>query len=123
MALWIARSPARDSYVITQDDYIGFIARAALKRAAPAIFAEPFMYRHFLFLGYGLNDWSLRAVLLATLRMREDRRGRGWDPMSWAIARSLPSSVVGYWARLGINMYELGIDEFVSALSVEDFKR
>ena len=39
-------------------------------KAIPAIFAEPFQTRHFLFLGYGLNDWNLRVVLYRRFMVR-----------------------------------------------------
>ncbi len=55
--------PDRDQYVITEDDYIDFLVRMTKNKAIPSIFAEPFQTRHFLFLGYGLNDWNLRVVL------------------------------------------------------------
>ena len=48
--------PERDSYVITEDDYVEFLARMADKTAIPAVFSEPIKRRHFLFLGYGLRD-------------------------------------------------------------------
>lgn len=69
------RQPTRDQYVITEDDCIGFLARMTKNKAIPAIFAEPFQTRAFLFLGYGLYDWNLRVVLN---RIEKDlRRRRG----------------------------------------------
>src|SRR5262245_16716194 len=44
----------RDSYVITEDDYVEFLSRMTSQTAIPAVFAEPFRKSHFLFLGYGL---------------------------------------------------------------------
>lgn len=57
--------PERDleSYVITEDDYVDFLARMTRQEAIPAQFLRHFRSRHFLFLGYGLNDWNLRVVL------------------------------------------------------------
>ena len=57
------KEPSRDQYVITEDDYIAFLTRMTKKTAIPAILAEPFQNRHFLFLGYALKDWNLRVVL------------------------------------------------------------
>lgn len=75
------KQPERDSYVITEDDYIDFLARMTKNKAVPAIFAELFQRRHFLFLGYGLNDSNLRVVLN---RIEKDlRRPKGIT--SWAI--------------------------------------
>jgi hypothetical protein len=58
-----ATDQERDSYVITEDDYVEFLSRMASQTALPATFAEPFRKSHFLFLGYGLRDWNLRVVL------------------------------------------------------------
>ncbi|OLE55110.1 MAG: hypothetical protein AUG51_05630 [Acidobacteria bacterium 13_1_20CM_3_53_8] len=52
-----------DSYVITEEDYVDFLSRMTGHTAVPAIFMPYFRTRHFLFLGYGLNDWNLRVVL------------------------------------------------------------
>lgn len=52
-----------DSYVITEDDYVDFLSRMTRQEAIPAQFLNYFRGRHFLFLGYGLNDWNLRIVL------------------------------------------------------------
>ncbi len=81
-----------DSYVITEEDYVDFLARMTGQTAIPARLMVEFRKRRFLFLGYGLRDWNLRVMLrnlksaLATLETpapsiadeREDLR-------SWAI--------------------------------------
>src|SRR5262245_41847116 len=41
--------PDRDSYVITEDDYVEFLARMVGLTAIPAAFAEPFRKSYFLF--------------------------------------------------------------------------
>ena len=52
-----------DSYVITEDDYIEFLARMTTQTAVPAHFIRHFQSRRFLFLGYSLRDWNFRVVL------------------------------------------------------------
>jgi hypothetical protein len=60
----VDRSARRlDQYVITEDDYVDFLVRMTGNAAIPAVFAEPFKERRFLFLGYGLSDWNWRVVL------------------------------------------------------------
>jgi hypothetical protein len=72
--------PERDQYVITEDDYIDFLARMTRNRAIPAIFAEPFQTRPFLFLGYGLRDWNLRVVLSRIEKDLHRRKGiKSWS--------------------------------------------
>jgi hypothetical protein len=74
--------PDRDSYVITEDDYISYLVRDEM-RSFSALKA-PMQQRSFLFLGYSLQDWNLRVIL-----------NRLWDesgaPMrSWAIQKPDP---------------------------------
>lgn len=52
-----------DSFVVTEDDYIEFLARMTAGSAVPAKFREYFRRSRFLYLGYGLADWNLRVML------------------------------------------------------------
>ena len=103
----------RDQYVITEDDYIDFLARMTKNKAIPAIFAEAFQTRHFLFLGYGLNDWNLRVVLN---RIEKDLRRRK-GVTSWAIQYQPRELERLFWDRRGVNVYDQLLDEFVQHLN------
>lgn len=100
------RRPERDHYVITEDDYIDFLARMTKNKAVPSIFADPFQTRHFLFLGYGLNDWNLRVVL--------NRIPKGIR--SWAIQYKPRPLERRFWQDRGVEVYDLSLDDFVQAL-------
>jgi hypothetical protein len=107
--------PSRDQFVITEDDYINFLARMMRKKAIPAIFAEPLGNRHFLFLGYGLYDWNLRVVLS---RVAEDlvpnRRYK-----SWAIQHRPSALEQRFWQERGVEIYDMLLDDFVRELRAE----
>jgi hypothetical protein len=106
------RETGRDQYVITEDDYIDFLARMTKNKAIPAIFAEPFQTRHFLFLGYGLRDWNLRVVLN---RIEKDlRRPRGIT--SWAIQHRPSPLERRFWQERSVEVYDLLLDDFVRRL-------
>jgi SIR2-like domain len=107
------REPARDQYVITEDDYIDFLARMTKNRAIPAIFAEPFQARPFLFLGYGLYDWNLRVVLN---RIEKDSRRRK-GIKSWAIQYRPKPLERRFWQERGVEVYDMTIEEFVKELT------
>lgn len=107
------RNQVRDQYVITEDDYIDFLARMTKNKAIPAIFAEPFQTRHFLFLGYGLRDWNLRVVLN---RIERDLRRPG-QIMSWAIQYKPSSLERLFWERRGVGVYDITLDDFVKELT------
>ena len=101
-----------DQYVITEDDYIDFLTRMTKKKAVPAIFAEPFQTRHFLFLGYSLSDWNLRVVLN---RIEKDlRRRKGIK--SWAIQYKPSRLEQRFWQERGVEVYDMTIEEFVTKL-------
>ncbi len=106
------REPGRDQYVITEDDYIEFLARMTKNKAIPAIFAEPFQTRPFLFLGYGLYDWNLRVVLN---RIEKDLRRRK-GIRSWAIQYKVKPLEQRFWQERGVEVYDMAIEEFVQEL-------
>jgi SIR2-like domain len=107
------RQPTRDQYVITEDDYIDFLARMTKNKAIPSIFAEPFQTRHFLFLGYGLYDWNLRVVLN---RIEKDlRRRKGIT--SWAIQYKPKPLEQRFWLERGVDVYNMTIEEFIKELT------
>ncbi len=110
---------ARDQYVITEDDYVDFLTRLIKQEAFPAILAEPFQNRHFLFLGYGLRDWNLRVILN---RVDKDlRHGPEGAPnlRSWAVD-AFPSDLeTRLWQGRGVEIYKLGIDQFLDGLTAD----
>ena len=57
--------PERDweSFVVTEDDYIDYLAAARVATAVPVALAAQLRRSHFLFLGYGMRDWNLRVFL------------------------------------------------------------
>jgi SIR2-like domain len=108
-------SPAKrelDSFVITEEDYIGFLSRFSQSSAIPSQFLTYFRQCSFLFLGYGLADWNLRVVL-NNLRsyLPESEGGK-----SWAIQRDVSLLESTLWAKRGVNLYELDLDQFTSRL-------
>jgi hypothetical protein len=109
---------ARDQYVITEDDYVDFLTRLIKQEAFPAIFAEPFQTRHFLFLGYGLRDWNFRVILN---RVEKDlRQGPESDTdnlRSWAIDAAPSLLETRLWQGRGVEIYKMTIDAFLDGLA------
>jgi hypothetical protein len=106
-----------DSYVITEDDYVDFLSRMIAQSAIPAIFLRHLQTRHFLFLGYGLNDWNLRVILKgldaseAEAQAEEDE-----DRKSWAIQYQPSDFEVELWRARQVRIYDLSLEEFVGRL-------
>ena len=71
----------RDSYVVTEDSYIDYLAGRDVGEQIPFSLRERMADSHFLFLGYSMRDWNLRVIL-----------NRMWgaqqlDLKSWAVQR------------------------------------
>jgi hypothetical protein len=104
----------RDSYVVTEQDAVNFMVRMATQTAVPAIFAEPFQTRSFLFLGYSLRDWNLR-VLLSKIARDLRRRGEDAQP-SWAIRRRPSPLERELWSKQNVRLYAVPLSTFVGNL-------
>lgn len=125
-----------DSFVITEEDYVGFLARMTYSNAIPARFMLQFREASFLFLGYGLRDWNLR-VLLESLRRglrRKELRPETEDlpfPQaltaspeeddddlypSWAIQHQASELDGELWQRRNVKIFDMRIDDFVARM-------
>lgn len=100
----------RDSYLITEDDYVQFLARMVANTAVPAIFAEPFKNSHLLFLGYGLQDWNLRVILHKIWKEWPSRRA------AWAFQHKALPLEKEFWKQRQLTIYEKTIDEMLPNL-------
>ncbi len=115
-----------DSYVITEEDYVDFLSRMTGNTAVPAAFMRHFRTRHFLFMGYGLNDWNLRVVLhnLRTVTSGADEKppeGEDGeeDLRSWAIQFCPSDLEVELWSARKVRIYNVDINEFVKRMQGE----
>lgn len=118
--------PKWDSYVVTEEDYVDFLARMMVETAVPALFLSHFRTRSFLFLGYGLRDWNLRLVL-KTLRTvptgPEAAAGAADDDealRSWAIQFQPSRLETELWRARDVNIYDVDINAFVQRLRAAD---
>jgi len=111
-------SDAWDGFVVTEEDYVEFLARVASKSAIPALFSAHFHDRSLLFVGFSLRDWNVRTMLRTLSRYFARWSGNGDqdEVPSWAIADTLSELERRLWLKRGVYPYEVAIDEFVSAL-------
>ncbi len=100
-----------DSYVITEDHYIEYLARLDLDNLIPVKVLERMRNCHFLFLGYSLADWNLRALLYKLWTDR--RRDRDW----WAIQRNPTTLERNSWRRRGVDIFDIPLADYLLALS------
>jgi NAD-dependent SIR2 family protein deacetylase len=76
------KNPDRDSFVITEDDYIEYIGRSQVSQLK--LLTARMVRSHLLFLGYSLQDWNLRVLLQQIWQERK------LTMKSWAIQRPDP---------------------------------
>jgi len=105
-------SPARrhESYVVSEDDHIDYLLDAEPGAAVPVTLAAKLRRSHVLFLGYGVDDWSLRVFL---------RRIWGADRLgyrSWAVDAATDQVARELWRQRDVDVYELTPAEYVSEL-------
>ncbi len=104
----------RDSYVITEDDYIDYLAHESALRLIPAQLMACMQTSHFLFLGYGMRDWNLRVILrYAWSQQGPHRRG------SWAIQKTPDPIDQGFWRRHNVEIHDVLLEDWVEAMRSE----
>jgi len=131
-----------DSYVITEDDYVEFLARMADQKAIPQKVISHFRGRHFLFMGYGLGDWNLRVLMRSLngtfVRGEETLPGDARAPISsdgqavllaerqpaerqgmrsWAIQFKPSEEAEFLWRSRMVNIYDVDIKTFNGELA------
>jgi DNA-binding SARP family transcriptional activator len=100
----------RESFVVTEDDYIGYLARGAVGGGIPVALAAKLQRSHFLFLGYGMREWSLRLVL---------DRISGGEPLayrSWAVRHEARPLEREFWRKRDVDLLEQPLEDYVGAL-------
>jgi DNA-binding SARP family transcriptional activator len=100
-----------ESFVVSEDDYIDYLAQADISVVLPVTLAARLRRSHFLFLGYPLEEWSLR-VFLHRLFGREKVAYRSWavGPTPGEIEREL-------WQQRGIDIFDVPLEEYVSRVT------
>jgi hypothetical protein len=106
-----------DNFVITEEDYVRFLAQLASEAAVPARFYDHFEGRNFLFLGYSLRDWNLRVVLHSLKLARQQAGvGEGGAALGWAIQKDPSVLERELWEARGVRIYDVPLSEFVERL-------
>src|SRR5919197_331849 len=96
-----------DSYVITEDHYIDYVARTNVYNLIPAALMAKMSASHFIFLGYGMRDWNLR-VILHHIWSQQTR-----TYTSWAIEKQPDPIDEKFWDRHGVDIVAIPLEEWV----------
>jgi|RhiMetdeSRZDD1v2_1073273.scaffolds.fasta_scaffold25019_4 SIR2-like protein len=103
----------RDSYVITEDHYIDYLARTDVSKLFPVTLVEKLRRSHCLFLGYSLRDWNLRVILN---RIWGDETLRS---KSWAIQLNPDPVDEGLWRSRDVMIMDVQLEEYVERVRAE----
>lgn len=101
----------RDSYVITEDDYIDYLTTTLdITQSLPIPLPEKLSRSHLLFLGYSLSNWSPRVILR---RIWKDRLKYA----SWCVGVGMQDFEVHLWNKSNIQVIDAPLGDFVTALT------
>jgi hypothetical protein len=105
------KSTERDSFVITEDHYIDYLALRDISNLLPQALHEKLKRSHFLFLGYGLKDWNLRVILQRIWGEQKLKYN------SWAIQLDSDELDQKFWSKRDVEILKTGLDAYVAGLA------
>lgn len=100
-----------ESFVVTEDDYIEYLAQSEVASVVPVALGAKLRRSHFLFLGYTMSDWNLRLLL---------HRLWGDQPLSyrsWAVQPEPMPIEREFWRRRDVDVLEIPLERYVTALA------
>jgi hypothetical protein len=100
----------RDNFVVTEDDYIGYLSRSRVESLIPVQILNKLKASHYLFLGYGMRHWSLRVFL------RRIWAEQHLGAKSWAIQRTLDTVETEFWEKFDVERIIAPVSAYVREL-------
>lgn len=107
---------ARDSYVITEDHYIDYLAHKDIAQQLPAQLLERMSWSHFLFLGYSLRDWNLR-VILHRIWGEQKFKYKAWAVSETNVIADKPQPLEQeFWRLRDVDIIKMPLDDYIEGL-------
>jgi hypothetical protein len=100
----------RDTFVVTEDHYIDYLAGPNVRTLIPAYLMARLGDRDMLFLGYSLRDWNLRVIL------RQIWAEQGISTGGWSIQRNPGELDERLWSRQRIEILDVSLEDWVDAM-------
>ena len=100
----------RESFVVSEDDYISYLAQSELSNVLPVTLAAKLRRSHLLFVAYPVVEWSLRVFL---------HRVFGDEPISyrsWAVLPGAQPIQHEFWRQRGVDLYDVELEDLVDGL-------
>lgn len=101
-----------DSVVLTENDYIEFLAGDTLQKIPLAVL-KTLRTSRLLFLGYALEDWNFRVLLRRLSMLQQEHAGQ---QRHWACTLQADAVETKFWERRGVNLYAESLDAFLARL-------
>jgi len=101
---------ADDAFVITENDYVTYLADNTLESLLPRRLLKKLQTNHLLFMGYSLQDWNLRVFLQRLKRSQRSYR-------AWAIVRDDNPADRVFWERHGIQIIPVPLSDYLVGLN------
>ena len=101
----------RESFAVSEDDHIDYLVAGDAAGAVPVQLAARLRRSHLLFLGYAVDDWSLRVFL---------RRVWGGDRLayrSWAVQPTAEHVASELWRERGAEVYDVSLATYAEELA------
>jgi hypothetical protein len=97
-------------FVITEDDYISYLSESSVENLIPTQLLTKLRDSHFLFLGYGVREWTLRVFLRRVWHEGEP------GATSWAVQASAEELDEDLWRTLEVERFTVTPAEYLADL-------
>jgi SIR2-like domain len=103
-------NPGNDTFVITDDHYIDYLAGTDVRTLIPTYLIARLGECDLLFLGYSLRDWNLRVIL------RQIKADQGIQRGGWSIQLRPGELDERFWARQRIEVIDAALEDWVDGM-------
>jgi SIR2-like domain len=100
----------RDTFVVTEDHYIDYLAGPNVRTLIPAYLMARLGDKDLLFLGYSMRDWNLRVIL------RQIWAEQGISTGGWSIQRNPSEIDERFWSRQRIDILDVALEDWVDGM-------
>lgn len=104
------RPPEEDNYVITEDHYIEYLTHTDMTSQLPSVVTDKMRNSSYVFLGYGMKDWNLRAILRRLWGEQITTYG------SWAIQKEVDTMEQAFWEKRNVKILKVELEEYIELL-------
>jgi len=97
-------------FVVTEDDYISFLSESPVENLVPTQLLTKLRESHFLFLGYGVREWSLRVFLRRVWHEGEP------GATSWAVQAGADELDDDFWRTVDVDRFDVAPADYLVCL-------